>query len=75
MKTSLKIVAAIVFVITLFLNLSFDSFGHFKLISQAKAVPQTWKTLTAFCPSTKTNITVCGSGNDASCTPSGTCGN
>jgi hypothetical protein len=73
MKTSLKIATGIVFVSTLFLNFSFDSSGHFKLISQAKAVPQTWKLLSATCPDGKTHISVCGSGNDANCTPSGTC--
>jgi len=74
MKTSLKL-AAILFLSTLFLNVSFDSSGHFKLISPAKAELSGWKTMTAYCASTKTNITVCGAGSDADCTPSGTCGN
>jgi len=74
MKTSLKISAAILFATTLFLNVSFDSSGNFSLFSKAKAEekPTTWKTYQGVCPN-GTKIIVCGSGSDASCTPSGSC--
>jgi len=74
MKNSLKIVAGFLFAGVLFLNVSFDSSGHFKLISQAKAELSGWKQMIATCNSDgKTKITVCGAGSDADCTPSGTC--
>ena len=71
MKTSLKFFAAIVFASTLFVNLSFDSSGHFSLFSKAKAVERIFQPYNATCPN-MTVILVCGQGN-TTCVPHGTC--